>query len=45
MTPEDKLPPELEDQYDPDEVFEIDGTPEDLADALFKKQEGEQDSR
>ena len=35
--PEDEIPPELEDQYDPDEVFEIDATPEELADALFKK--------
>ncbi len=35
MTPEEP-PPELEDLYDPDEVFQFDGTPENLADALFK---------
>lgn len=27
---------EPEDQYDPDEIFEFDATPEELADALFK---------
>lgn len=26
----------MEDLYDPDEVFTFEGTPEDLADALFK---------
>lgn len=36
-TPEDELPEELEDAYDPEEVFEFDATPEELADALFKK--------
>lgn len=33
---EEALPEELEDAYDPDEVFEFDATPEELADALFK---------
>lgn len=36
MTPEEP-PPEMEDLYDPDEVFIFEGTPEDLADALFGK--------
>lgn len=35
-TSEDPIPPELEELYDPDEVFEIDATPEELAEALFK---------
>ncbi|WP_419848642.1 hypothetical protein [Candidatus Poriferisocius sp.] len=35
--PEDELPEELEDAYDPEEVFVFEGTPEDLADALFKE--------
>ena len=38
-TVEDEMPEELEDQYDPDEVFKIDATPEELADALFKESE------
>ena len=38
MAPEE--PPEgLEGEYDPEEEFEFDGTPEDLADALFKDAE------
>lgn len=37
MAPEDELPEELEDEYDPEEVFKIDGTPEELAEALFKR--------
>ena len=44
MAPEDEIdadeiPEELEDQYDPDEVFKIDASPEELADALFKESE------
>lgn len=31
-------PPDIEDLYDPDEVFRFDGTPEDLADAILKPQ-------
>lgn len=27
----------MEDQFDPDEVFEFDATPEELADALFNE--------
>lgn len=34
--PPEEPPPELEDLYDPDEVFTFEGTPEDLANALFK---------
>lgn len=33
----DEMPEDLEDQFDPDEVFEFDATPEELADALFKE--------
>lgn len=29
------IPPELEDSYDPEEVFEFDCTPEELAEALL----------
>lgn len=41
MAPEDEtgpdeLPPELEDLHDPDEVFRIDATPEQIAEALVK---------
>ena len=35
----DEMPPELESAYDPDEVFTFDGTPEDLADALFRERQ------
>lgn len=35
MSPEES-PPELDELYDPDEVFTFEGTPEDLADALFE---------
>lgn len=38
-TSEDELPEELEDLYDPDEVFQIDATPEELAESLFKESE------
>jgi len=34
--PPEEPPPELEDAYNPDEVFTFNGTSEDLADALFK---------
>ncbi len=33
----DELPEELEDAYDPDEVFKFDATPEEVAEALFKE--------
>lgn len=35
MVPEEP-PEELENLYDPDEIFYFDGTPEDLAGALLK---------
>ena len=39
MASEDELPEELEELYDPDEVFKIDATPEALAEALLKDSE------
>ena len=37
------IPKELEDQFDPEEVFEFDCTPEELAEALFPPDKNKRD--
>ena len=36
LTGPDDIPPEIENLYDPDEVFHFDCTPEELADAVLR---------